>query len=255
MPAWTPVDSGQGIFFDILPPVRELEKTFQNLLYARKVFLRDLPRGEGRARALAIDTVIDDMKVSLNRAALLTAQEATQIVERNIRSTHSGRPQAPGRRGGIPLEQAIVSRPIPTPLPFGTVGIGEVATLDKVTDADGQTYWRAQEFGSDHRVSPFGPGRGTLKGLFQPGNVPASAGNFRAQAYFDVDEAGGVKTLFVRPIPRRLFLTKALPEAEVFRQKRLGDAVVRATADMAAVRKGTHPELRALRALVARRGR
>lgn len=234
-----------GTFFAILPPEQHLLNAYRMLLDARQVALRNFPGGEGRARALAIDVVLREVQARVDIAAAETAVEADKAIVHRIKKTQV-RPDPPGAGGRRRLQDAIVSRPLATNVSGGGVGIGDIDVLDQVADANGQAYWRAQEFGSSHLVGH------RVRGFFQPGRSPAQGGQFRVHATFEPDSEGP-EMLITRPITERAFLREGAAAAEVFRQKALGKAVTPALADLRLIQSGNHPRIRAARKYVSGR--
>lgn len=240
------VSDGGMDFFAVLPPERHLLNAYRMLLEARQVALRNFPGAEGRARALAIDVVLKEVQGKVDAAATATASESEKLIVQRIKSTQV-RPDPPGHSGRhVRLQDAIRSRAIKGTLAGGGVGIGEISELDKVVGRDGIPYWKAQEFGSSHLV-----GR-KIRGFFQPGNSPAGAAPPRTHPIFEV-QTGAPQMFIQNPIPERAFLREGAADAEIFRQKALGNAVAAAIAELRLIQTGNHPRLRAARRYV--RGR
>jgi hypothetical protein len=236
------VGGGDGSdYFAVLPPEPALLNAYRLLIEAQAQALR-VPGGEGKARALAIDVTIRDTQVAIDRVAAQTAALADQEIKQRIIATQV-RPDA-GAAGRPRLRDAIVCRPLTIP-GGGGVGIGDLSELDRVADASGQAFWRAQEFGSTHNV-----GR-EVKGLFQPGNSRPSASEFRNHPVFTPGR--GPKMIIQRPIPERAFLREGAATVEAIRQRRMGDACVAGIAELRLIQSGNHPRLKAARRFVSSR--
>lgn len=239
------VSDGGTDWFTILPPEVGLLRGYSFLLDARQEALR-IPGPEGRARALAIDLVLKEVQTAVDAAAAATAVEAQKLVVGFIKATQV-RPDPPGKAPGRRLQENIVCRPLKFSAPGGAVGIGEISALDRVADAQGRAYWRAQEFGSSHLVGRM------LIGAFEPGGAAPSSADFRKHPLFVVRQNEGYGTVIQRPIPERAFLREGAVAAEAFRQRALGRAVSPAIPELRLIQSGNHPKLKATRAFV--RGR
>lgn len=236
------VGGGDGSdYFVVLPPEPLLIDAFLTLEKARVEALKNPDRVEGRAQAAAISLVIAQVGSDVEAAAILTAKEAEAMIRSRIHATQK-RPDPPGKSAAKRLKSAIVARALPTVLPGGGVGVGDISTLNEVADAQGRAYWRAQEFGSSHLV-----GR-TLPGFFQPGNSPAGAAPSRTHPIFEV--TSGPPMTIQNPIPERAFLREGAALAEAFRQRMLGGAVVGGIGELRKIAAGASANLPALRRIV-----
>lgn len=240
------VGGGDGNdYFTILAPVPMLIEAFLFLEQARKEALKHPDPIEGRVRAAAISFVITEVGDKVKLAGVLTAKEAEAIIKERVRKTQK-RPDTlrrPGQARKRRLVDAIRCRPLPTVIPGGGVGIGDISVLNEVVGVDGTPYWGVQEFGSSHLVGK------RLYGFFRtPGKVAADPSQFRTHAIFS-PESGPPMTVN-RPIPERAFLREGAAIAEVFRQKALGDAVAAGTRELQAITKGTSRQLAPLRRVI-----
>jgi hypothetical protein len=236
------VGGGDGSdYFLVLPPEPLLIDAFLILERARVEALKNPDRVEGRARAAAISLIISQVGTSVEEAAVLTAKEAESMIEHRVAATQK-RPDPPGGAFRKRLKDAITCRALPTVLPGGGVGIGDIQTLNEVADEQGRAYWRAQEFGSSHLV-----GR-TLPGFFQPGDSPAGAAPSRTHPLFEV--TSGPPMTITNPIPERAFLREGATLAEVFRQRQLGQAVSSGISELREIAAGTSVRLPAVRRII-----
>lgn len=229
-------------YFTILPPEPLLIDAFLTLEKARTEALKNPNRAEGRAQAAAISLVLSKVGSDVEKAAVITAQQAEAMIVGRINATQV-RPDAPGRSHAVRLRDAITCRPLPTVIPGGGVGIGDIGDLNQVADAQGRAFWRAQEFGSSHLV-----GR-TLPGFFQPGQSPAGAAPSRTHPIFEVTGEGAPMTIR-NPIPERAFLREGAALAEAYRQRALGNAVSSGIGELRAIRAGVSERLAAVRRVV-----
>jgi len=237
------VGGGDGSdYFTILPPEPLLIDAFLVLERARVEALKHPIRAEGRARAAAISVLISQVGTRVEEAAVLTAKQAEELIEHRINATQK-RPDPPGGAFTRRLRDAIACRALPTVLPGGGVGIGDLNRLNEVADEQGRAYWRAQEFGSSHLV-----GR-TLPGFFQPGRSAAGDAPPRTHPIFEVTGEGAPMTI-KNPIPERAFLREGALLAEAFRQRALGNAVAVGTKELREITAGTSASLPALRRIV-----
>jgi hypothetical protein len=237
------VGGGDGRdYFVVLPPEPLLINAFLTLEKARVEALKNPNRVEGRARAAAISLVISEVGTGVKEAAVLTAQQAEQMIEHRVNATQK-RPDPPGKSLGRRLKDGIVCRPLPTVLPGGGVGIGDLSVLNQVADAQGRAYWRAQEFGSSHLVGRIFPM------LFQPGNSLPDAGEFRKHPILEVSSEGALAEIR-NPIPEKAFLREGAVLAEAFRQRALGTAVSAGIGQLRQITAGAAANLPALRRIV-----
>jgi len=238
------VGGGDGNdYFTILPPEPLLIDAFLLLEEARKEALKHPIAAEGKARASAISLVISQVGADVEAAAILAAREAEALIVGRVNATQK-RPDPPGG-GGVHrrLRDAITCRALPTVLPGGGVGIGDLTDLNQVADAQGRAYWRAQEFGSSHLVGK------TLYGFFQPGESAAGEAPSRTHPIFEVTQ-GGPQMIVENPIPEKAFLREGATLAEVFRQRQLGNAVSGGITELAAITAGASATLDAVRRVV-----
>jgi hypothetical protein len=242
------VGGGDGNdYFTILAPVPMLIDAFLLLEQARKEALKHPNPTEGRVRAAAISFVITEVGDKVKLAGVLTAKEAEVIIKNRVKQTQK-RPDTIRRPGQGArkrrLVDAIRCRPLPTVIPGGGVGVGDISVLNEVVGADGTPYWGTQEFGSSHLVGK------RLYGWFrQPGKQAANPSEFRTHAIFSPEQNGPPMTV-KRPIPERAFLREGAAIAEVFRQKALGDAVQAGTRELQAIVGGTSKHLAPLRRVI-----
>lgn len=236
------VGGGDGSdYFVVLPPEPLLIDAFLTLEKARVEALKNPDKVEGRAQAAAISLVIAQVGSDVEAAAILTAKEAEGMIRDRLARTQK-RPDPPGKSVGKRLKSAIVCRALPSVIPGGGVGVGDISTLNEVADAQGRAYWRAQEFGSSHLV-----GR-TLPGYFQPGESPAGAAPSRTHPIFEV--TSGPPMTISNPIPERAYLRDGAVLAEVFRQRALGGAVSGGIGELRKIAAGASANLPALRRIV-----
>lgn len=236
------VGGGDGNdYFVVLPPEPLLIDAFLTLEKARVEALKNPDKVEGRAQAAAISLVIAQVGSDVEAAAVLTSKQAEDMIRAQVSRTQK-RPDPPGKSLGKRLKSAIVCRALPSVLPGGGVGIGDISTLNEVADAQGRAFWRAQEFGSSHLV-----GR-TLPGFFQPGNSPAGAAPSRTHPIFEV--TSGPPMTIHNPIPERAFLREGAVLAESFRQQALGNAVSTGIGELRKITTGAAANLDVLRRIV-----
>lgn len=237
------VGGGDGSdYFVVLPPEPLLINAFLTLERARLEALKNPDKVEGRAQAAAISLVISQAGADVQAAAILTAKQAEDMIRRRINATKV-RPDPPGRSAGRRLKDAIVCRALPSVIPGGGVGIGDISTLNEVADAQGRAYWRAQEFGSTHLVGRIFPM------LFQPGNAAPDTSQFRKHPILEVGPEGHLAEIR-KPIPERAFLRGGAVAVEAFRQRALGSAVSAGTGELRRIAAGASANLPALRRIV-----
>lgn len=192
----------------------------------------------GIAQFVQVTAILRTFKAEVDVVASQVAATATGNIVKNIRST-AVRPSQ-GRNRVVSLEDAIVSRPLPLGgLPSGMVGIGDMSVLDTVVGPDGQPYWRAQEFGSDHLVG------NVYRGFFMPSGTVPSGQYIRQDADF-LPAPGGGKMMVQNPIMERSFLRRGIEAAATVRHTRLnGVKAGLLTAIRAAERGATVADVRA----------
>lgn len=233
------------VYFEVLGPPRGLLDGYR-VLDATMTRLRASRSAVDRAQFVQVANIVRFLKAELDVIANQTAAAATANIQRHIQAT-AVRPSA-GRSRPVRLADAIVSRPLPSVLPTGGVGIAELAELDKVVGTDNQPFWRAQEFGSDHIVGA------RVIGFFQPGQAKPDAAQFRQHADFvQTPYSKGTPMMIVRqPIEERGFLRQGVEDAALVRQTRLRTVQSQTVASMRAAARGANVQ-DAIRA--ARRGR
>jgi hypothetical protein len=210
-------------YFDILhPPVG------MSALYNQTVALIDAC--EARATAAtdpAVKAYWEATTVRLSRA-VVTFREAviklgrdTAVVadERAVSWIHRTEVGRPTTSKPEHMEEHIVSRPLLPRPELGGVGVADVRVLDRTrtTGFRGkQTYWEAQEFGTDAHVGRIVPG------FFQPGNARPSSAEFRVHAEFQqMAYSKGMPAMrIMRPIKERGFLRHAVEDAGLYRLRR-----------------------------------
>lgn len=236
------VGGGDGNdYFTVLPPEPLLIDAFLTLEKARLEALKHPIKAEGRARASAISLVISQVGTQVEAAAIAAAREAEALIVARIQGTQV-RPDPPGASPHRRLKEAIRCRALPSVIPGGGVGVGDLTTLNEVADEQGRAYWRAQEFGSSHLV-----GRG-FYGYFQPGQSAAGELPSRTHPIFEVGE--GPSMFIQNPIPEKAFLREGAALAEAFRQKQLGGAVSGGITELRAIVAGASATLDAVRRVV-----
>lgn len=243
--AATGVGGGDGHdYFAILPPVPELIEAIKTLDSARTECLKLPDKTEGRVRATAIDYVIKEVGDKVKVAGRLSAIETQALIQERVEATQK-RPDRLRGRPGLRLRDAIRCRPLPTVIPGGGVGIGDMVLLEQVMDVNGQSFWRTQEFGSSHLVGK------TLYGLFeQPGRARPNPTQFRTHAIFTPGGKNSGKMTINRPIPERAFLREGAEAGDVVRMKLLGDAVQNGIVELKAILDGSSARLAPLRQVV-----
>jgi hypothetical protein len=158
--------------------IREVHAKFDRLLVTAELLERRRGRLRGRLSARSIPPGMHrelliayrDFNRSLDELAVRTAARATRIVKSQFDASRVRRNtrMAPHLRG------AIRSRPLRPlgALGTGTVGIGDIRALDRVTNLTSPgygPYWRAQEYGTGGRADlPGDPAYGKT--------IPAQAG-------------------------------------------------------------------------------
>jgi hypothetical protein len=212
-------DSG---FFAVLPTPPALIGGL-TLLGEALAFARRIP-GSG-AQAVAIEAIIATTERNVAEAGVAAVKASEQVAIETLQRTRV-RPEGAelGERPRKRLEEGIRSEV----LGLGSVGVGAIEELDSVVGSDGRPFWRTQEYGSDHNV-----GR-VVFGLFQPGDSPASADQFRVHPVFI---AGSGRPMVIRrPIGARHFLRAGTAAAQVLRDREFGSSEAVAIDEMRAVR-------------------
>lgn len=202
-------EAGGKTYFKVLYPYEELVGIYERAFAIRRQYQTiELPIAVLKARLVGV--LIQDMIDAVRITEVETAKVADEAIKTRIRQTQV-RPQ--GKRT---LINSVGSAPLfpGSKLPTGGVGVGDIDLLDKAADEQGRPYWAAQEFGSRHLVNK------TIRGLFQPGGVPADPSRFREQSSFSVVSGGPLMTI-KRPIRARGFLRAGVGAGELFRQRAL----------------------------------
>lgn len=252
MPIGIPGPYEQGahdgnVYFKVLPPAPALVNSYRLLLEARTLFLRvaqvttdPVGKLDAEARAAACDLVVKNVSDGAHRVASLTASESEKTIVARIHATQL-RPDPPGKSVNQRLQDAINSRPIAGFLGTLEVGIADVSKLDDVVGEDGQPYWRAQEFGSQHLVGK------RIKGLFQPGGAAPDQSQFRTHPVFEVGGEGARPMLIQRPIPEKAFIREGALAAESFRAREFAAVERAGVAELRLIETGNHPRLAAVK--------
>lgn len=195
------------------------------------------PTRAGKAQAIEINRLIAQVKEAMDDAAKATAVQADALIKGKIEATRVRPPTVGVKNHHTSLLDAVHSRPVASILPGGgAVGIGDIEELDIGTNnpspgGTGNTsYWRAQEFGSDHLVGH------VLYGVFMPGEAaPVGPGPNRSHPLFQVRGKGGgtsYKMVVKNPIEERAFLREGGFEAFEYRRKLHKATEARAIAKM-----------------------
>jgi hypothetical protein len=229
-------------YFAILPPVPQLIDAIKTLDLARAEALRNPNRIEGRVRATAIDYVIKEVGDKVKFAGKQAAVDTAILIRSKVDRTQK-RPDGPARQG-TRLRNAIVCRSLPTVVPGGGVGVGDIAVLNTVKGADGTPFWFTQEFGSRHLIGHEVYGR-----FRNPGAAYPNPQEFRVHSIFTPEKSGKRMTIR-RPIPERAFLREGAEAGDALRMKLLGDAVVGAIGELRAILDGSSARLAPLRQVV-----
>lgn len=235
-PFGVPAPDG-NTYFKVLGPPPGMIDTF-GVLAAEQSALRRRTDPYGIAMLVQVTNILRTFRAELDVVARQIATTASANVVRHIKAT-AVRP-AQGRSRPKRLQDAIVSRPIHTPLPMAMVGIGDISELDQVVGPDGKPYWRAQEFGSDHLVGA------RVIGAFMPGGARPDPAQYRQHAEFVVGGkvAGTNKPalMIVRnPIEERAFLRQGVEDAAIVRRSRLNAVKGGLMAQMRAAATGAAP--------------
>lgn len=226
-------------YFKILGVSTHLLRMYELLIQASDIAaLRPTPAG--KAQALEIDRLILQVKQQVDAAAIATAAEADVLIRKRIEATRVRPPTLGVKNDHTSLSGSIKSRPVVSVLPGGgAVGIGDIEELDVGTNHPGRngargrsSYWRAQEFGSDHLVGH------TLYGVFLPGAVVPDS---RLRRHHPIFEARGrgegprKRMVVANPIEERAFLREGGWDAYEFRRARHRATEARAIARMSVI--------------------
>lgn len=229
-------------YFAILPPVPQLIEAIQYLDDARTKFLRGPDKVEGKVQATAVDYVIKEVTDKVKLAGKTASIETTALI-RDLIEKSKKRPDRPSG-GGLRLKDAVVCRALPTVIPGGGVGVGDIAVLQAVVGKDRQPFWLTQEFGSSHLLGH------EVFGFFEsPGRAYPNPAEFRTHAIFN-PSAKGRRMTVNRPIPERAFMREGSELGDQLRMKLLGDAVRQGTRELLAIADGTSARLAPLRRVV-----
>lgn len=184
--------------------------------------------------AARLEAELQALMVTTERQTAQDALAGTKIMQETLRR-RLVRPETAGPH----LSSRIHSLPLPTELPAGAIGYGDIGQLDTAIDPDypeSGSYWRAQEYGSDAAVGRI------VVGFFQPGFAAPSEGEFRRHPYFTAaggfdaargrlpGEEGSAPAMRIkRPIPAKHFLrdgaVEAVAEHESQMQRLQSDAI------------------------------
>lgn len=196
------------------------------------------PTRAGKAQALEIDRMILQVKNEVDAAAKQTALEGDALIRKAIERTRVRPPTMGLKNDHTSLLGAVHSRPVRSILPGGgAVGLADIEELDVGTNrpsrsggASGRSsYWRAQEWGSDHLVGH------VVYGIFQPGEAAPSPGASRTHAIFEArgrGEGPRKKMTIQNPIEERAFLREGGWQAYELRRALHKDTEARAISKM-----------------------
>ena len=168
---------------------------------------------QGRlATALRVRQILEALKAAYRDHAAAGALVADGYIREALEASRVGRPDTAGN-----LSRAIRSRPLPTTLPGGAIGIASIDELNSgaVNPRSGGIYWLAQEYGlpATPKYLPKTK-RHVIPGYFMPGMSTPSQDEFRNHEYFQQFsyEKGAGQTppgmLRKRDLAARLFLAK-----------------------------------------------
>lgn len=207
---------GRDHFFRVLEPWPGMVMAYGT---AAKVEakLQRIPTPLARAKLVMLRGAMATARRQMRAVEADTARYATKAIRNRVRATQR-RPGGSGRLAG-----GVVSRPVPSPFPAGSVGIADIDVLDRRVvgaansgrypgTAGRQPYWQAQDEGSTHLV-----GR-QMVGFFMPGMSRPSPSRSRQHARFVTARAGGPMTV-KRPIEARHFLRDGANDAEKYRYR------------------------------------
>lgn len=221
-------DGNRYVHFMEAPPA--LLDTYRLLIRAEAT-ARSIPGPEGVARADAVALLLVQIEDQVTAAGVASATAADAAIRARIAATQV-RPPTPKQAH---MTDAIESRGVLSVPAGGAVGIADIDRLDRIAaDQQGRPYWRAQELGSDHLV-----GR-RFSGLFQPGDSPPDASEFRNHPIF-VPGEGGASMLITRPISPRHFIEEGVRAADAFRLQEFRAIDAQAVAEMKSIVGGSHP--------------
>lgn len=160
-------------YFKILGASRHLLNMYRLLLTAADL-AAVRPGGSGQQTATRISVLIAEIQRRMDGAAVATAHFADEAIRDEIDATRVRSSTLGVKDHHSHLRDGIVSRPVPSVLPgAGSVGLADISALNDATrrpstNSHKDTYWEAQEFGSDHLVGK------TLYGVFQDGESKPS---------------------------------------------------------------------------------
>lgn len=220
-----------NIYYAVLGPSLHLLRGMELLDRAKRNYLR-MPKGAGRAQAVAIEVVEREVRTAVTRSGLQTAafaqQRAQELLDKRI--VRPATPSAPH------LRDAIVARAVATRIPGGAVGIGDISRLDA------HPYWKAQEFGSQHLVGK------TVRGFFFDSGGARHApdpAQFREHPIFK--PGAGPKMVIENPIEGKGFLAEAVLDALGYRYRIWRTIEAAAVAQMTVIGTGRPPTSQRLR--------
>lgn len=211
---------GRDHFYRILEPWPGMVMAYSTAARV-EAKLQRIPTPLARAKLVMLRGAMATAKRQMRAVEVDTARHATKAVRNRIQATQ----RRPGGTGK--LARGVVSRPIGSALPAGSVGIGDIDILDRRVvgasnsgrhpgTAGRQPYWQVQEHGSTHLV-----GR-TMVGFFMPGMSRPNPSQFRQHSRFSVSAGGrgyGGAMTVRRPIEARHFLRDGAKDAEKYRYR------------------------------------
>lgn len=220
-------DGGKYVHLMLAPP--RLLDAYRRLI--RCVDLANtIPGPEGKARGEAVGLLLLELETEVTAAGEAAAVAADEAIKARIQATRVRPPTGRHR-----LEDAILSRGIPSVPAGGAVGVADFDHLDKIaSDDQGEPYWRAQELGSDHLVGK------RITGFFMPGQAAPSAADFRTHPIFELDPTGK-PMLIQRPISARHFIAQGVAEADAVRLAEFRAIERRFVTRIGSVMSGSHP--------------
>lgn len=217
---------GEDGFYELLPAPPALLGGLELLSEAAALAVRI---GDGAQAAL-----IEDLAANVERKAAEIGLETAKVADRSIVAQINKTRLRPAAGALSPRPKTLEEGVKSEPLGMGGVGIASISELDSVVGTDGQPFWRAQEYGSDHNV-----GR-VIVGVFQPGDAPADPSESRRHPIFEVGAGGGVMVIR-RPIPAKHFLRDGSAAAILFREREFRDTEIGAVAEIRTIRESLIP--------------
>lgn len=207
-------------YFEILGVPSGVERIYRALaLIIRRCSQEEAAAVDPAVRAywngwrLRFDKELGDFRLKLERLAIDTAVTADARTVEWIKLTQV----RPDTSKANHMRGNIASRPLGGRLPFGAVGVADIAVLNKTRRSSGGPYWEAQEFGSSAAVGRILPGY-FMPGKSRPGDAPS-----RTHPEFRRQTTGrGVPAMVVKnPIEARGFLRRGVEDAGRYRERRL----------------------------------